>query len=233
VLLDGNPRRGDVTAIAAILDEFGQRIPLTGVELDGVKTVLAGNHRIEAMQLLGWTHAAVTFDESTEEEALKFALSDNRISELGSTDSDLLYAMIEQVREGSETFFEVLGWDDFEMAGLEPYPEQEKPQLPPSQGWEPPKLVTKDEEGDLHWEGDEEDERALVTEGSPSAGSGVSGKPNAVAQYTLVFKTPEQQATWYKFINWMKAQPGKDGTETTAELLHDILLPIMDKGDEE
>jgi len=86
-LLPGNPRRGDVEAIKASLDRFGQRYPL--VVRGGV--VQAGNHRVMAAQELGWTELAVVdADDLTEDEARAFAAADNRTGDLGAYDLEEL-----------------------------------------------------------------------------------------------------------------------------------------------
>lgn len=55
-LLEGNPRVGDVDAVAASLARFGQRKPVVA-KADG--TVIAGNHTLQAARRLGWSHIAV------------------------------------------------------------------------------------------------------------------------------------------------------------------------------
>ena len=47
--LEGNPRRGDIGAIAASYREFGQVKPIVVRDNeDGTFTVIAGNHQLEA-----------------------------------------------------------------------------------------------------------------------------------------------------------------------------------------
>ena len=49
--LDGNPRVGNVEAVAKSYDKFGQRKPIVATK-DG--TVISGNHQLAAAKQLGW-----------------------------------------------------------------------------------------------------------------------------------------------------------------------------------
>lgn len=92
--LEGNPRRGDVEAIARSYREFGQRTPLvyqTRVVGDGGverMVVVAGNHQLQAVRdVLGWSYiAAVSADDLTVEQAQAFVVADNRVGQLGGWD---------------------------------------------------------------------------------------------------------------------------------------------------
>lgn len=232
--LDGNPRHGDEDAIGASYEEFQQLKPIVvHVGDDGKVTVVAGNHQLKGARKREWTKIAAIKIKGDLEQALKFALTDNRTSELGTTDTDLTYEMLSQVMDGNEDYFDGLGWDDFELVAMEPVivePHEANPQI----GWEPPALIerTEDEDGneDLHFTGTEEEEKALVLEGSPAAG--ISGKANAVIQYTLVFDDAQQNGTWYNFLSWMKAQPDLYKGQTTSEQLINFLLST-NYGDED
>lgn len=95
VLLPGNPRQGDVPAIAQSLERFGQLKPIV-VDDDGV--ILAGNHTYRAAVSLDWTHvAAVTAKQLEGSEKTAFALADNRLSDLATYDDEALLAMLEEV----------------------------------------------------------------------------------------------------------------------------------------
>lgn len=93
-LLPGNPRRGDVQAVARSYERFGQRKPVVA-RRDG--TVIAGNHQLQAAQQLGWSHLAVVWTDDDDTTAKAFALADNRLSELGGQDEDALQKFIEEV----------------------------------------------------------------------------------------------------------------------------------------
>ncbi len=64
--LPGNPRVGDVGAVARSLDQFGQRKPIVALR-DG--TIIAGNHTWKAANQLGWEKIAVVYvdDDATGE----------------------------------------------------------------------------------------------------------------------------------------------------------------------
>ena len=112
--LPKNPRKGNIEAITASYNEFGQVKPIVAVEdEDGTSTVIAGNHQLEAAKKLGWTHMAVLNVPFDHEKAIAYALADNRTSDLGTEDSGLLHEMLLSVVEDMPQFFEELGWDDF------------------------------------------------------------------------------------------------------------------------
>jgi len=95
----GNPRRGDVAAIAASLRVRGQYRPVvvnrgtfTGRPLE----VLAGNHTVLAARSLGWPvvqAALVDVDDAT---AAQIVAADNRLADLGSYDDADVLALLER-----------------------------------------------------------------------------------------------------------------------------------------
>lgn len=95
-LLPGNPRRGDVDAIARSLERFGQRKPVV-VNNDG--TVIAGNHTVMAARQLGWDEVAAVEVDDDPITAQAFALADNRTGDLGTYDDADLLAMLQAVAE--------------------------------------------------------------------------------------------------------------------------------------
>ena len=90
--LPGNPRKGDVEAVAASLGRFGQRKPIVVRASD--RTIIAGNHTWMAAKSLGWTEIAISVVDDDEATAQAFALADNRTAELGSYDEALLLDLI-------------------------------------------------------------------------------------------------------------------------------------------
>jgi hypothetical protein len=106
-LLDRNPRRGDVEAVARSYERFGQRKPIVA-RRDG--TIIAGNHQYQAAQRLGWSHIAVVTVDDNDAEATAFALADNRIAELGDYDNVILGQLIAEVREFDHDLFTATGW---------------------------------------------------------------------------------------------------------------------------
>jgi hypothetical protein len=104
VEMPGNPRRGDVKAIARSFRVFGQRKPLvarrTGADEHGepVGYLTAGNHGLKAARdELGWSHVAVVWVDEDETTAAAYALADNRTADLGDYDQELLLAQLQQV----------------------------------------------------------------------------------------------------------------------------------------
>jgi ParB-like chromosome segregation protein Spo0J len=93
--LPGNPRRGDVEAVAASLKRFGQRKPIVARASDRV--VIAGNHTLQAAVSLGWDEVAVSFVNDDESTSQAYALADNRISDLSSYDDQALLDLLESV----------------------------------------------------------------------------------------------------------------------------------------
>jgi hypothetical protein len=104
----GNPRRGDVEAIARSYRIFGQRKPLvgrqTGEDEHGhpVGYIEAGNHGLKAVRdELGWSHVAVVWVDEDETTAKAFALADNRTSDLGDYDRELLLIQLQDVADAA------------------------------------------------------------------------------------------------------------------------------------
>lgn len=108
-LLPGNPRRGDVDAVAKSLAAFGQRKPIVA-RRDG--TVIAGNHTLQAARQLGWPEIAVVWVDDDDTTAKAFALADNRTAELGTYDDQLLADLISEVRDADPDLLAASGWSD-------------------------------------------------------------------------------------------------------------------------
>jgi len=91
----GNPRRGDVDAIAQSLETNGQYRPVVVQKSTG--HVLAGNHTVLAAESLGWKKIAAVFVDVDDDQAAKIVLADNKTAELGSYDHDDLVALLQSV----------------------------------------------------------------------------------------------------------------------------------------
>lgn len=133
--LPGNPRRGDVEAVARSYRTFGQRKPIVARrQEDGTGVVIAGNHQFAAAQSLGWEKIAVVWVDDDDETAAAFALADNRTAELGSYDDEALAAMIQSVDD--EELLRATGWDNDAVAALletlAPDPVVEEDEVPES-----------------------------------------------------------------------------------------------------
>jgi len=123
--LPGNPRRGDIPAIARSLRVFSQRKPVTarqtGTDEHGnpVGYVTAGNHTLEAARdTLQWTHLAVVWIDEDETTANAWALADNRLSELGDNDSAALVAMLEDIAGHDPELFAATAYNADDLAAL-------------------------------------------------------------------------------------------------------------------
>ena len=114
-LLPGNPRRGDVAAVARSLDAFGQRKPIVALR-DG--TVIAGNHTLQAAQSLGWDKIAVVWVDDDDATAKAFALADNRTAELGDYDDQALAELIAAVAEADADLLAASGWTSSDLTEL-------------------------------------------------------------------------------------------------------------------
>jgi len=241
--LPGNPRKGNVAAIKESYSRFGQLKPIVAVrDDDGGYTVIAGNHQLQAARDLGWESIAVAVVAMPSEEAIAFALTDNKVSELGSTDNKALIDMLADI-DVDNPLMDALGWDDFAIAAIENSVISSEVAVRPNDGWTAPAIV------DTTTQSHQTDQRpapsmpvsengsvtastevptnTIVTQGSTS--TGMSGTRNASIQFTLVFENSEQQSRWYSFIRWLKMSPAYDG-ETTAEKLLDFISAHSEAG---
>ena len=237
--LEGNPRTGNVDAIAASYDEFGQLRPIVvRPNDDGTSTIIAGNHQVMAAKKLGWTHIAAVEYNADDSRAIAFALADNRTSELGRSDSALITDLLGDIVEDYSELLDGLGWDDFEIAAMEEsmFEQERMPEQTSQSEYVTPviqpiadigarilsSLVKEDSEG----------ERQIVAPSNVShddvavRGSGLvtnqmqgPNAPKAVVQYTIVFDDPDQQRRWYDFIKWLRNEPAYDGDTTAGKLI--------------
>ena len=110
VTMPGNPRRGDVDAVARSYAQFGQRKPIVARRADRV--VIAGNHQLAAAHQLGWEQIAVVWTDDDDATAKAYALADNRTADLGSYDDDLLAALLAEVQAtGDDALLAATGYD--------------------------------------------------------------------------------------------------------------------------
>jgi DNA modification methylase len=109
-----NPRRGDVTAIAASLARFGQQKPIVVQASTG--WVVAGNHLVLAAQSLGWTEIAANVVEMDDATATGFMLADNHTSDLGGYDDELLAAILAEAAAADN--LTATGYDADDVAAL-------------------------------------------------------------------------------------------------------------------
>lgn len=115
--LPGNPRRGNVEAVASSLKENGQFRPIVVNARD--MTVLAGNHTMQAAELLGWKRIRAFFVDVDQKGAKRIALADNRIAELGTYDDDALARMLRAVAKGADDLDEALAGTGYGAGDLD------------------------------------------------------------------------------------------------------------------
>lgn len=235
--LDRNPRRGNVEAIMASYEEFGQIKPIVARKTsDGRNIVIAGNHQLEAARRLGWGEIAVVFMEADEQRALAFAVTENRTNELGFTDTTVLYDVLETIVDDYGDLMLDLGWDEFEMALMEPALEPDVASTPgvylqpiiqqpvperdvPRQSSSVAPVAVQDEDGEVRLQAPSSiDARTAVTTGASSVE--VAGSSQAVVQYSLVFEGGAQQKRWFDFVRWLRSNPELEGETTSARLLN-------------
>lgn len=226
VPLEGNPRRGDIGAIAASYREFGQVKPIVVRDNeDGTFTVIAGNHQLEAAKQLGWKEIAAVVLEADDDRAIAFALADNRTMELGYSEQGDIAELLSQISDSYPDLLADLRWDEFEMAAIDEWTERQV-QTDEESGYVAPVLVNPPLGENVQVEQNEDgenvikakptvDAREVATRGSTAINSAGS---QAIVQYTLVFDSPEQQKLWYDFIKFLRSSPVYEGT-TTAERL--------------
>lgn len=92
-----NPRRGDVNAIRESLRINGQYRPIVvnkGTHTKRPNEVLAGNHTLMAARDEGWSSVAVAWIDVDEDQCARIVTADNRTSDLGSYDDELLLELL-------------------------------------------------------------------------------------------------------------------------------------------
>jgi len=216
VPLKDNPRRGDVDAIASSYKEFGQIKPIVVAENgDGRYIIIAGNHQYQAAKRLGWDSIACTVLDADEKKAMAFAYADNRTSDLGGYDEDLLMQMIGQIGSEYSELMNGLGIDEFDMASIEETVSNAESEILTSSEFVPPVIVEQQDAVPVVPKGEELNVAALGSTSIP----GIK-KPTAIVQYTIVFDSVEQQSRWYDFVKWLRSDAETDGNTTAERLLN-------------
>lgn len=91
-----NARKGDVLALVASLERFGQVRPIL---IDG-DTIVAGHHLRKAAVEMGWTHIAVIphkFESDADRDA--YLLADNQLAALGGYDQQAQMTFLDAMME--------------------------------------------------------------------------------------------------------------------------------------
>lgn len=151
-----NARRHGVKnkeAVISSLRRFGQQKPIV-ILSDG--TIIAGNATTEAAKSLGWNEINAVVFEGTKEEAIAFAIADNRAAELATWDWDVLTEQLNLISEVDGLDFPDVGFSIDEAgsiiggADLTAIPDDElkKQQQPPVMETKPEKIVIQLYEND-------------------------------------------------------------------------------------
>lgn len=233
VPLPQNPRKGNVDAIIASYGEFGQLKPIVvRPNGDGTSTVLAGNHQLAAAKKLGWTHIAAVEFQADEKRAVAFALTDNRTTELGYSDNDIIADLLDDVIEDYGELMAELGWDDMEIAAIEhAVAMNDSSHSGGNDQFVPPVLKPLSDLGatilsSLVREDDDGERKIVAPQSMDHSEVAIKGStiatpeaaPKAIVQYTIIFDEPSQQKRWYDFMRWLRSDPAYDG-ETNAQKL--------------
>jgi ParB-like chromosome segregation protein Spo0J len=94
------------------LEKFGQQKPIV-VKEDG--TVIAGNATLEAARLLGWDEIDIARTDLDGDEAVAFAIVDNRTAELAMWDDIALANQLSELKMSDEDLLEVCGFTSDEL----------------------------------------------------------------------------------------------------------------------
>lgn len=120
-----NPNIGNVDVIAESLEVNGQYKPVTVQR--STRNIVAGNHRVKAAKLLGWTRIAVNFIDVSDEEALEILLADNKASDESVTDEQAAFNLLATLPSVVGTGYTV---EDLELP--EPVIDIEEPESQPA-----------------------------------------------------------------------------------------------------
>lgn len=129
-LLAGNPRRGNIDAVAESMETNGVYQPViinkgthTGREME----VIAGNHRVQAAQKLRLETIPAIVLDITDSEAKRIALADNRTSDLAEYDAQALLDMLDDLDDLVGTGYDLDDLDEL-RADLEEIAEEIEPE---------------------------------------------------------------------------------------------------------
>lgn len=90
----------NLSALRGSLRSFGQCKPI--VVNKRTRIVEAGNGTLTCARAMGWSHIAVVFVEHDPSQAAAFAISDNRVSDLSTWDTDALDKILREIETGDE-----------------------------------------------------------------------------------------------------------------------------------
>lgn len=187
-LYPGNPRRGNVEAIAASLARLRQYRPI--VVRASTREVLCGNHTLLGARQLGWPTIAATLVDVSDEEAAAIVVADNRLADLGTYDSQALADMLVPMRAEDPDLFGITGYTtsdlDELLASVTPLPETKGdpdaiPEVPPDPITQPGDLWLLGPHRLLCGDATRRDDYHRVLAGENLAGAVVTDPPYGVA----------------------------------------------------
>lgn len=108
----GNPRRGNIEAIAESLSVNGQYRPVVVNRRN--QQVLAGNHTVMAARRLGWKYVDATYVDADEEQAARIVLADNRANDVAGYDGPTLAELLRDIDDLAGT-----GYTDQDVEAIE------------------------------------------------------------------------------------------------------------------
>jgi len=125
-----NPRRGDVSVIAASLNANGQYKPIVvnrGTHTGRPNEVLAGNHTLMAFRDLAeqhpedprWESVRVHWVDVDDDRAARIVLVDNRSSEMGHMDVAVLHEILSELPDVDGTGYSSSDLDSFQPLDLD------------------------------------------------------------------------------------------------------------------
>jgi ParB-like chromosome segregation protein Spo0J len=105
----------NIAAIVSSLKRFGQQKPIV---IDASNVIRAGNGTYVAATQLGWVHIDAVRTKLTATELSAYAIADNRSSEKGRWDDQVLSATLRAIADADEELSKLLGFDDSQLAAL-------------------------------------------------------------------------------------------------------------------
>lgn len=109
--------RRNLDAIKASLSRFGMRSPIVVQRQGDQMIVRAGNGRMTVAKELGWTHLPATVFDEGDDDAMAYAIADNRTADLADWDYDVLSETLSEL-QSSGFAVEPLGFDIGELEAL-------------------------------------------------------------------------------------------------------------------
>jgi hypothetical protein len=206
-----NPRKGNLDAVVESIQSNGFYGSL--VVQKSTRHILVGNHRWEALSILGYTEVPVTFMDVDDGTATKILLADNRTADLATYDDEALVAMLCALVETDD--LDGSGYSENELDDLLASLIEDTESLAPDDPGQTLAEKYKDSPiSDLVPGG----EGFVVT--NDDSGDTSSLPKRHIISYQLVFDDDEQQSRFYAFVRMLKSK--YEGATLAARL--DVFL---------